>query len=262
LLGTLKYYFYYYKNLLELGTINLFFNKKKFKDFSVVVNDFKSDYLLNEKSKYIKTIDLYDILKNTNENKITIDNWKFKQGNATLYELYCLSSIANYLKPQKIFEIGTFDGNTTLHLAVNTPEFTKIETLDLPPEQLEAASLRLDKGDSQLIDKKGFKIGQCFLSKDISKKITQHLSDSAKFDFSIYENKIDLFFVDGAHSFEYIESDTKNAFRCVKDTGIILWHDYGDIMDVTEFLNELSKSKPLFRINFTSIVVYSQSFSI
>lgn len=257
--GTLKYYLYYFKNIFLLGTINIFLNRKKFKEFSVTVNDFKANYNLLEKSKYLKQVDLYDLLGENYTNKIKIENWKYKQGNVSLYELYCICSLSNYLNPANVFEIGTFDGNTTFHIAINTTDTTVINTLDLPPAELETTALKLDAGDAQLIDKKGFRIGQCFINTEASKKIKSNLSDSARFDFSGFHKNIDLFFVDGAHSYEYVEVDTKNAFNSVKDTGIILWHDYGNVLDVTEYLNDLSKSKPVFRIKHTSLAFYAPS---
>jgi hypothetical protein len=91
-----------------------------------------------------------------------------------MYELYCLSLIARQFNPKIIFEIGTFDGRTTLHFALNSPELTKIHTLDIPYEELKQAVFKLDSGDEQLINKNSFQIGQTFLNRDES-KITQHL---------------------------------------------------------------------------------------
>lgn len=229
-----------------------------------MVNDFKESYNLSEKSNFLKTVELKDIIKQSSGgNKVLIENWVYRQGNVSLYELYCLASIAGCFKPASIFEIGTFDGRTTLHFALNTPETTTIHTLDIPPEELSKVKLKLDEGDPQLVDKKEFRIGEKFLNRPESKKITQHLSDSAKFDYSGFQNSIDIFFVDGAHSYEYIESDTYNALKTLKDSGIILWHDYGNVIDVTEYLNNLSLTKrmsaPIYRINHTSIAICSNA---
>jgi hypothetical protein len=244
-----------------LGFINIFTNRRKFKEFSAAVNDFKVNYEITSKSKYLRTIELEEITGKRNSdypgNPVLIDNWVHRQGNVSLYELYCLSSISKTLNPEVIFEIGTFDGRTTLHFALNTDSMTKIHTLDLPPGELENVKLKLDSGDPQLVDKKGFRIGECYLDKDESKKVIQHLSDSAKFDFSPFYSGIDLIFVDGAHSFEYVKSDTENAMKMIKPNGIILWHDYTNVIDVTEFLNGLSSTEQIYRINNTSIAVYS-----
>lgn len=259
---TLRYYIYYFKNLFVLGFVNIFTNRKKFKEFSSSVNDFKSTYGILDKSRHLKTVELEDIIKSPGtKNKIIIENWTYRQGNVSLYELYCLSALARQFNPPQIFEIGTFDGRTTLHFALNTNSSTRIHTLDLPPGEIKNTALKLDAGDPQLVDKKGFRIGECYLDREESGKITQHLSDSAKFDYSPFHSLIDLFFVDGAHSYDYVKSDTENAMKTVKPDGIILWHDYTNVIDVTEYLNELSLSMPIYRINHTSLAIYSPTLS-
>jgi hypothetical protein len=258
LFGTLRYYLYYFANLTKLGFIDIFANRKKFKQFSVSVNDFKANYELIHKSKHLKTVELSDIV-DLGKSKVIIENWVYRQGNMSLYELYAVSSIAQNLNPSVIFEIGTFDGRTTLHMALNTGETTRINTLDIPPEDLHSAKLKLDSGDPQLMDKRQFRIGECFINRAESRKITQHLEDSAAFDFADFTGKVGLFFVDGAHSYEYIKSDTENALKSLKEDGIILWHDYGNVIDVVNYLNELSNSLPICRINQTSIAIYSKA---
>lgn len=257
-MGTIKYYIHYLKNLFVLGFINIFTNRKKFKEFSSSVNDFKGNYDITNKARYLKTIELEELIAgSSSDNQVIIENWVYRQGNVSLYELYCLSSIAKARKPETIFEIGTFDGRTTLHFALNTDRGTKIHTLDLPPGEIENTKLKLDAGDPQLVDKKGFRIGENYLDRKEAEKITQHLSDSAKFDYAPFHGKVDMFFVDGAHSYDYVRSDTEYAMKTIKPDGIILWHDYTNVIDVTEYLNELSGSKQIYRINHTSIAVYS-----
>jgi len=70
--------------------------------------------------------------------------------------------------------------------------------------------------------------------------ITELLGDSAIFDFTPYQNRIGLFFIDGAHSYEYVQSDTFNACTCCKDDGIIIWDDFSNSRDVTRFLDDLT----------------------
>src|ERR1700685_440212 len=47
-------------------------------------------------------------------------------------ETHFLATLVKELGPQTIFEIGTYNGFTTLHLAVNSPASCRIYTLDLP----------------------------------------------------------------------------------------------------------------------------------
>ena len=91
-------------------------------------------------------------------------------------------------------------------------------------------------------------------------KITQLYGNSATFDFSPYENKMDFVFVDGAHTHGYILNDSEKALRLLKDgQGMILWHDYRWVWDdVRITLNELyltrSEFKNIRHIKDTSLV--------
>jgi hypothetical protein len=256
LLKTFKYYFLYFKNILLHGIFSIISDKKKFRQFSALVNDFGISYNLSSRSEIIKVKELNEIVPD-DVTDIIIRNLPWRQGNVTFYELFCISLIASVAKPGIVFEVGTFDGRTTLHLALNTPDKTVIHTIDLPPDNGDIASLKLDEGDPQLIYKKNFQTGYLFSGTDAGKKIIQHFSDSAKFDFSIYHGCADLFFIDGAHSYDYIKSDTTNALNTLCSKGIILWHDYGNIADVTDYLNQLSRQMSLVRIKNTSLVMYS-----
>ena len=52
-----------------------------------------------------------------------------------------------------IFEIGTFDGRTTLNLALNCAPEGKVYTLDLPAAQAASAALALERDDHIYTDK-------------------------------------------------------------------------------------------------------------
>ena len=64
--------------------------------------------------------------------------WEHRQqnGNVRISELGILSALAEDCEQgTNIFEIGTFDGRTTLNLALNSPPGCRVYTLDLPPGQ-------------------------------------------------------------------------------------------------------------------------------
>lgn len=60
--------------------------------------------------------------------------------------------------------------------------------------------------------------------------------------YSPWHGQVDFFFVDGAHSYEYVKSDTENALRCVREGGIIAWHDFGrrGVNGVSRLIGELA----------------------
>jgi len=168
-----------------------------------------------------------------------------RDGNVTLAELVILAQLVKLSGAAKIFEIGTFDGRTTLNLALNSREDAQIFTLDLGDKELEEFS-KIEHGDKKFIGKTKF--GRKFDDKPEAKKITQLWGDSAKFDFSPYKNSVDLIFVDGSHQYEYLLKDSDTALYLTKSGSIILWHDYNTSWPgVTRALNELQQNDPRFK---------------
>jgi hypothetical protein len=81
-------------------------------------------------------------------------------------------------------------------------------------------------------------------------KITCLWGDSAAFDYTPYHGQVDLFFIDGAHSYEYVRSDTQNALACCHAGSVIAWHDFGrvGVNGVSRWLVELARDRPVFAI--------------
>lgn len=161
-----------------------------------------------------------------------------KSGNTSLLEIIFLVKLIRLHRPATIFEIGTFDGRTTLNMAANLVDGGKVYTLDLPKEQAYTTKLPIGPGDRKFILKDV--IGARYLGSDCASKITQLTGDSAAFDFSQFNNSIDFVFIDGAHSYEYVANDTARAFQLLRNgRGAIVWHDYGWVNAITRFLNEM-----------------------
>ena len=169
------------------------------------------------------------------------------EGNITPSELMIIAAFVKQLQPMRCFEIGTFDGRTTENMAANQPDAGKCFTLDLPPEGADKTSLPLASGDKTYINKpvSGVRIS----AQTRSGKITQLYGDSGTFDFTPYYGQVDLMFVDGSHSYEYVLSDTEAAYKMVKPGGLILWHDYDSRWwpGVTRALNQLQSQDPRFK---------------
>jgi len=168
-------------------------------------------------------------------------------GNVRLSELAVLSALASGLRDNDaIFEIGTFDGRTTLNLAAASPAGCRVYTLDLPPDVDTAHALA--PGERHMVEKaeSGARIrpyrdaGWSF-----TEKIHALHGDSGVFDFSPYEGRCGLVFVDGSHARDYVLSDSRAALRMVREGGVVLWHDYGIWPDVTETLESLATEQGL-----------------
>ena len=154
----------------------------------------------------------------------------FKAMPSFAVDLVGLCSIVQIIQPRIIFEIGTYHGSGAIHLSANAPQ-ADVYTLDLASGDSTSLPTTIVDGyhrDARRYDHLGDRIHRLF-------------GDSATFDFSPFHNRVDLFFIDGAHSYEYVRNDTEKALPCVKKGGVIAWHDYGrsGVNGVSRWLHEL-----------------------
>jgi predicted O-methyltransferase YrrM len=181
-----------------------------------------------------------------------------KDGNITVQELAVICHLVKNQNPSCIFEIGTFDGRTALNMALNSTDKCEIYTLDLPKEMLNKSSLKTDLHEHKYIDK--LQSGTRFLNHVLAPRIHQLFGDSATYDFSRFNFKCDLIFIDGSHAYEYVKNDSEKAMNMLAQDGIIIWHDYGVWNGVTRYLNEIYQdkliNKKIVAIEGTSLVVY------
>jgi hypothetical protein len=168
------------------------------------------------------------------------------EGNVTLLELLIIDQLIRLRRPKALFEIGTFDGRTTLNMAANCPEDGQVYTLDLPADSSHTTAFPLDTGDQRFIKKTSS--GARYVGTPFAPRIHQLYGDSASFNFEPYRSAIDLLFVDGAHSYDYVLNDSRRAHELLRDgRGLILWHDYLTWEGVTKALNELYLTNEAFR---------------
>jgi hypothetical protein len=183
-----------------------------------------------------------------------------RSGDVNLAELAVLASAAAAVQGgEEIVEIGTFDGRTTLNLAVNAPLQLSIFTLDLHPDT--APKFALAPGERAYVEKPGS--GRHFADPRpefaaAAARITQAYGDSAAFDWSAHVGRAALVFVDGSHAYDYVIADSDTAVRLVADKGMVIWHDYGVWEGVTRALEEIEASRHLGlrRVRGTSLVVW------
>ena len=131
-----------------------------------------------------------------------------------------LSLICRAIHAKQVFEIGTLYGYTAFLLALNTSESARIFTLDIPAD----AGLALNATISDVATRiANYKANQLiFQGSPVEGKITVLKGDSANFDFSRWYGQIDVFFIDGSHSYEYVKSDTEHALKCCHSGSVIL----------------------------------------
>jgi hypothetical protein len=174
-------------------------------------------------------------------------------GNPTAIELFCLGAVTRASGARRIFEIGTFDGATTLQLALNSPPDAVIHTLDLPADAVDRTRNPL------LAQERGYALkpasGARLVGTPVRAKIRQLYGDSAAFSAEPFAAQMDLVVIDGSHAREYVRSDSALARAMARPGGWIVWHDYGVWPDVTAVLDELAGELPLVRLEATTLVV-------
>ncbi|MDP2922977.1 MAG: class I SAM-dependent methyltransferase [Candidatus Omnitrophota bacterium] len=191
------------------------------------------------------------------DEQIVVLEPKSKDGNVSLDELVIINGIIKRVHPKYIFEIGTFNGRTTLNMAYNSPEDCKVFTLDLPNNNADKMLLKLTDYDKLLINQSDR--GERVLKSDyqFKTKIIQLYGDSASYDFQCYYNSIDIVFVDGAHSYDYALKDSYTALKLLKNnTGVIIWHDYEEGVEVVKAIDAVIRKMPdlkFFHIEGTSL---------
>jgi predicted O-methyltransferase YrrM len=109
-------------------------------------------------------------------------------------------------------------------------------TLDLP-EDHPAYSLPIPKIDEQRLAAESGK--GLLIPRDLLDRVTFLKSDSATFDEKPFHGTIDLVFVDGAHSYEYVKNDTEKGWQMLRPGGILAWHDCtASHHDVVRYIKE------------------------
>ena len=170
-------------------------------------------------------------------------------------DLISMCMLCQILGPKTIFEIGTYRGASSLHWAGNAPD-ADVYTLDLPAAA--APTLTLTPMDRHIVGDHAQTEHMLFEGRPEANRIHCLYGDSATFDFSPFLGKVDLFFIDGAHSYEYVRNDTLRAVECCRPGSVIAWHDYGRVgfNGVSKWLHEFSRQqgKTIYRAPGGSLV--------
>ncbi len=184
-----------------------------------------------------------------------------QDGNLSSEELIAICSLIQACNPKNLLEIGTFNGLTTLHMAVNSNLDAKIHTLDLSTLD-DYPKETLDPEDIKYITSP-FKKDKHYLHTVYNHKIIEHEGNSLSYSFSKFTEdnaKMDFIFIDGGHSYQIVKNDTEKSLKILKEDGILVWHDYTPTCPgVFTYLNELSKSFPIFHLDKTTLAYLKMS---
>jgi predicted O-methyltransferase YrrM len=243
-----------------LETANVLFLKLLFKRPSaarlypgVVFRDYLS---LVRSEKWISRT-VVDIVPAAEGQRIVLEHLAGGGIDTSIAELAHLALLTRAIAPKAIFEIGTFRGRTALNFALNSPDDCVVYTMDLGAEERKLATSEMNAADAEIVQHS--LTGCDYRGKDVTHKINQLFGNSLEYDFSPYAGKIDLVFVDGAHHYDAVVSDTRNGLAMLRPGGYLVWHDfanYGDYNDVTRGVLDLLPSHEVIQIENTQLAVY------
>lgn len=108
-------------------------------------------------------------------------------GETRLTDLVALSLLVATLRPNVLFEFGTFTGLGTLHMALNSPAGI-VHTLDLPSaERASISGLDWEAGIDQST------VGSIYLADaEVASRVRQHWGDSRRFDTSPLQRTVEF----------------------------------------------------------------------
>ncbi len=185
-------------------------------------------------TRSIPSIDVLDICPGTQ--RWTLQSFPSVGASVSPMECAALAALSRLSRAKKIFEFGTYKGVSTTQLALNVEEGGMVFTLDLP-EDHPAYSLPIPKPEEQQIAAEGGK--GILIPRDLLDRVTFLSSDSATFDETPYHGTMDLIFVDGAHSYEYVKNDTEKGWEMLRPGGVLAWHDcVASHPDVVRYIKE------------------------
>jgi predicted O-methyltransferase YrrM len=195
---------------------------------------------------------VFEVLSSDGVQPVLLGNLRADQGvwfrpeASYTVDLVSLCLMCQLIRPRKVFEIGTLTGYTAYEMALNSPEGAQIFSLDLPIGT--AIKLKTTMMDDSIIETHRRTQAYAFSNSPAAGKIKLLFGDSGVFDFSPYHGSIDFFFIDGSHSYEYVRSDTLNAFKCCHPGSVVAWHDFGrsGVNGVSRWLKELSRERQIY----------------
>lgn len=168
-------------------------------------------------------------------------------------EVMALCSIEKFIGARNVLEIGTYDGNTALNLAANLAPGGRVTTIDLPPDWDKRFLYDVPNNHWNVTDRQ--RIGIQYRQTPYENRIRQVLGDSAGVDWQALNPPFDLIFIDGCHFRDYVGKDTENALKHLRPGGVVVWHDYGDIKDVSQVVDETARRITVYAVRGTRLAV-------
>jgi hypothetical protein len=158
------------------------------------------------------------------------------EGPVLRHGMLVVSALATLLECERVFEFGSFDGESARVLAHNLPT-AEIYSFDASPPASRAAA----PGTT-------------------GARIANLIGNPETFDFAPYSGLMDLVHIDGSRRFDSLRADTDAAFGMLSELGSIVWYGYTYQPTVYAFLNALAPSldRPVYHLVGTRLALYSR----
>ena len=160
-------------------------------------------------SSGLPVLNLLDLFPGMHE---TVSPYSFLDGTSLPSDLALLKMLARKFPDCAYLEIGTWRGESVANVAAVAKECI---TINLPDDEMRTRGL----------PEKYIQLHRFFSEHLPNVKHIQH--HSSTFDFSTFDKKFDLIFVDGDHHYDQVKTDTNNVFQLLRnEDSVIVWHDY------------------------------------
>lgn len=201
IISTEKYYIDIMNEIKQLGVENERIELFRFELSEEVKNG------LNK-----RTIDLGDFLYKQNC-VFTCKELTFIPGGSGILDYIFIKTIAQISGVKEYLEIGTYIGES-------------INNLSDCCEKLYSVTAAVDAPYSSRSGNRQLGLPDYTERLTNDKKVIHYFVDSKQFDFSKHRDTVDLYFIDGDHSYDGVLCDTKNIFANKKEDAIVIWHDF------------------------------------
>lgn len=180
----------------------------------------------------------------------TIERYSFLNGTSRPTDIAFLMALCRKYKDCNYLEIGSWRGESLFNIAKVAKKCTSISLSE--KEMIQMGMSERAAGMQRLF------------TRDVE-NVTHIEANSMTFDFAKLDEKFDVIFIDGDHTYEGVKSDTQNAFKLLRDeNSVIVWHDCGrDYEGIRyEVVNAIFDGAPadkrnnIFRVSNTICGIY------
>lgn len=166
-------------------------------------------YISKRKINRLPMVSLSNFVQINEKNTVQLT---YLGGSSLATDLLLIQNVCKKFENCHYFEIGTWRGESVM----NASQFAdKCYTLNLSHAEIESMGL-----SKKYADLHGY------FSKN-NEKIEHLFGNTLNYPFEKLNQKFDVIFIDGNHTFPYVKNDTEKVFKhLIHEKSIVIWHDY------------------------------------